>query len=88
MYDEGDNLYLLFPTAQNEAQSLLSSLEFILGSASRFSTSEEHLRAELQQVGLPKETAAAISKVHQDSTSLIREKLIEKSLRSKSFSSF
>ena len=52
------------------------SIQFILSSASRFSTSEEHLRAELQQVGLPKEHAAALAKVHQDSTHSIRQKLL------------
>lgn len=60
----------------SDAQSLLMSIQFILSSASRFSTSEEHLRAELQQVGLPKEHAAALAKVHQDSTHSIRQKLL------------
>nr|CAG4642906.1 EOG090X0HLW [Evadne anonyx] len=63
----------------SDAQSLLVSIEFILSSASRFSTSEEHLRAELQQVGLPKEHAAALAKVHQDSTRSIRQKLLSDS---------
>jgi len=63
----------------SDAQSLLVSIQFILSSASRFSTSEEHLRAELQQIGLPKEHAAALAKVHQDSTHSIRQKLLNDS---------
>ena len=62
-----------------DAQSLVASIQFILSSASRFFTSEEHLRAELQQVGLPKEHAAALAKVHLDSTRSIREKLLSDS---------
>jgi len=65
--------------AVSDVQPLLVSIEFILSSASRFSTGEEHLRAELQQLGLPKEHAAALAKVHHDSTRLIREKLLSDS---------
>nr|CAG4650607.1 EOG090X0HLW [Sida crystallina] len=67
----------------SEVQCLLSALEFVLSSASRFVTGEDHLRAELQQVGLPKETAAAVAKVHLESTSAIRDKLVDSSLRPK-----
>jgi len=66
-------------SAVSDVQPLLVSIEFILSSASRFSTGEEHLRAELQQLGLPKEHAAALAKVHHDSTRLIREKLLSDS---------
>nr|CAG4648986.1 EOG090X0HLW [Polyphemus pediculus] len=64
-----------------DVQSLLASLQFILSSASRFQTSEDHLRAELQQVGLPKEHATALAKVHQDMTKSIRQHLLTESLK-------
>lgn len=67
--------------SEEDLQSLLSALHFILSSASRFATSEDFLRAELQQLGLPKETASAVAKVHQDSTAVVRQKLAEESLR-------
>ncbi len=35
------------------------------------------------QLGLPKETASAVAKVHQDSTAVVRQKLAEESLRSR-----
>ena len=63
-------------------RSLLASLEFVLSSASRFSTTEDHLRAELQQVGLPKEHASALARIHNDATALIRQRLIQNSLKS------
>nr|CAG4642168.1 EOG090X0HLW [Eurycercus lamellatus] len=65
---------------EKDVRSLLASLEFVLSSASRFDTSEDHLRAELQQVGLPKEHAAALAKVHNDTTGSIRQRLIDNSL--------
>jgi hypothetical protein len=53
-----------------------------LTSASRFSTGEDHLRAELQQVGLPREHAAALAKVYHDNADSIRKNLIQDSLMS------
>lgn len=70
-------------TAESDVRSLLASIEFVLTSASRFSTGEDHLRAELQQVGLPREHAAALAKVHHDNCSSIRGRLIQDSLTSK-----
>jgi hypothetical protein len=68
--------------AESDVRSLLASLEFVLSSASRFSTTEDHLRAELQQVGLPKEHASALARIHNDATVLIRQRLIQNSLKS------
>nr|CAG4651455.1 EOG090X0HLW [Simocephalus serrulatus] len=65
---------------ESDVRSLLASIEFVLTSASRFSTGEDHLRAELQQVGLPREHAAALAKVHHDNSSSIRGRLIQDSL--------
>lgn len=67
--------------AENDVKSLLASLEFILSSASRFSTTEDHLRAELQQIGLPKEHASALARIHQEATTLVRQNLISKSMK-------
>lgn len=67
--------------AESDVRSLLASLEFVLSSASRFSTTEDHLRAELQQVGLPKEHASALARIHNDATALIRQRLIQNSLK-------
>ena len=71
---------IVYFKAPIESQTLLASLQFILSSASRFSTSEDHLRAELQQVGLPKEHATALAKIHQDYTQSIRQQLKADSL--------
>nr|CAG4649811.1 EOG090X0HLW [Scapholeberis mucronata] len=65
---------------ESDVRSLLASIEFVLSSASRFSTGEDHLRAELQQVGLPREHAAALAKVHSDNASAIRDRLVRESL--------
>jgi hypothetical protein len=62
---------------------LLGSIQFVLTSASRFSTGEDHLRAELQQVGLPREHATALAKVYQENADSIRKNLIRDSLMSK-----
>lgn len=65
-------------------KGLVSALEYVLSSASRFAgVSEDHLRAELHQVGLPKEHAAAIAKVHRECSSLIRDELIKDTLQCK-----
>nr|CAG4646687.1 EOG090X0HLW [Macrothrix elegans] len=63
-----------------EFKSLLASVQYVLSSASRFSTDENHLRAELQQIGLPREHAASLAKVHSDATDAIRQRLIDQSL--------
>ncbi|KAI9554232.1 hypothetical protein GHT06_019504 [Daphnia sinensis] len=65
---------------ESDARSLLGSIQFVLTSASRFSTGEDHLRAELQQVGLPREHATALAKVHHDYGDSIRKHLIRDSL--------
>nr|CAG4638149.1 EOG090X0HLW [Chydorus sphaericus] len=65
---------------EKEVRSLLASLEFVLSSASRFQTSEETLRAELQQLGLPKEHAAALGRVQLDYGPAIRQSRIRNSL--------
>lgn len=69
-------------TAESDVRSLLASIQFVLTSASRFATGEDHLRAELQQVGLPREHAAALAKIHNDNTESIRRRLIHDSLMS------
>lgn len=65
---------------ESDVRSLLGSIQFVLTSASRFSTGEDHLRAELQQVGLPREHATALAKVHHDYADSIRKHLIRDSL--------
>nr|CAG4643603.1 EOG090X0HLW [Ilyocryptus agilis] len=65
---------------EDEVRSLLASIQFVLSSASRFETSEEHLRAELQQIGLPREHATALAKVHHDATEAIRRNLVRESI--------
>ncbi|XP_046639269.1 COMM domain-containing protein 4-like [Daphnia pulicaria] len=65
---------------ESDVKSLLGSIQFVLTSASRFSTGEDHLRAELQQVGLPREHAAALAKVYHDNADSIRKNLIQDSL--------
>lgn len=75
--------YVLSFTADGDLQALLAALDFVLQSASRFSTEEDHLRAELQQIGLPREHATALAKVHTDHTKDIRQRLIDHSLMGK-----
>nr|CAG4637473.1 EOG090X0HLW [Ceriodaphnia reticulata] len=65
---------------ESDVRSLLASIQFVLTSASRFATGEDHLRAELQQVGLPREHAAALAKVHNDNAESIRRRLVQDSL--------
>nr|CAG4638832.1 EOG090X0HLW [Cyclestheria hislopi] len=67
--------------SQDDVKSLLATVKFILCSASRFRTSEEHLCAELQQLGLPREHASAIAKVYQDTCTAIRSKLKSDALK-------
>nr|CAG4641326.1 EOG090X0HLW [Eulimnadia texana] len=62
-------------------ESLLASIRFVLHSGARFSVPEQHLSAELQQVGLPREHTAALVKVYSDSAKAVRQTLIENTLR-------
>lgn len=73
---------VIFFIAAMERRSLVASLQFLLESASRFGLSdeEEHLRAELQQLGLPKEHAGALARVHTEAGPSIRRRLLDSSL--------
>ena len=71
--------------AGTERKSLVAALQFVLESASRFGIEEEeHLRAELQQLGLPREHAAALARVHTETGRDIRQRLLDSSLMGES----
>lgn len=54
----------------------------MLTNAARYSCSEANFGEEIQQLGLPKDHAAAMCRVLQTHAAAIRQKLIDKSFRS------
>lgn len=60
---------------------MIAALCFILTSAAKYDTSSTSLCSELQQLGLPKEHASALSKVYSDKVFDLKTALRDQSLR-------
>ncbi|XP_059473660.1 COMM domain-containing protein 4 isoform X1 [Neocloeon triangulifer] len=66
---------------QSDLQGAVAALGFILRSASRYGVDSASLDSELQQLGLPRELAAALAKTHTDNNEKLSNHLSESSLR-------
>ncbi|XP_065348872.1 COMM domain-containing protein 4-like isoform X1 [Cloeon dipterum] len=80
-YDKAKKLTSDAKFDEPDLQGALAALGFILRSASRYSVDSSSLDSELQQLGLPRELAAALAKSHTDNTASLSKYLSESSLR-------
>lgn len=62
-------------STENELKGMVAALEFILSASARYSVQSELLSNEMQQLGLPREHAAALSKVYSESLAELRVSL-------------
>nr|CAG4652295.1 EOG090X0HLW [Triops cancriformis] len=69
-----------YSTGEKDLQATIAAVKFVLNSAARHVTDEEVLNHELQQLGLPKEHATAISRVWTEAADSIRESQKSRSL--------
>ncbi len=63
--------------SEDEAIIIISVLEFILKTSTKFEVDDFVLNQELQQLGLPNENADSISKVYKNSKENLKKKLKE-----------
>lgn len=72
----------LTATLTNEGKTAVACIHFMLSSAARFSCTEAIFGEEIQQLGLPKDHAAAMCRVLQKHSSSIRQTLMDKAFSS------
>lgn len=72
----------LTSTVTNDGKTAVACIHYMLTNAARYSCSEASFGEEIQQLGLPKDHAAAMCRVLQTHAAAIRQKLIDKSFRS------
>ncbi|XP_078285950.1 LOW QUALITY PROTEIN: COMM domain-containing protein 4 [Rhinoraja longicauda] len=65
----------------SDIKATVAVLNFILSSAGKYGVNGESLSSELQQLGLPKEHAAALCKSYEDKQTALQDKLKASSLR-------
>ncbi|GFS64713.1 COMM domain-containing protein 4 [Nephila pilipes] len=65
----------------SDVKATVAALSFILTSAAKHAIDEESFSNELQQLGLPKESSAALCKIFSDKFLLLNAKLIEDSFK-------
>ncbi|XP_015924817.1 COMM domain-containing protein 4 [Parasteatoda tepidariorum] len=70
----------------SDIKATISALHFIFTSSAKHGVDEESLSNELQQLGLPKESAAALCKVFSDKFAQLQEKLKKESFKLTSIS--
>ncbi|KAH8317876.1 hypothetical protein KR067_003615, partial [Drosophila pandora] len=68
----------LTATLTNEGKTAVACIHYMLSSAARFSCTEAIFGEEIQQLGLPKDHAAAMCRVLQKHSSSIRQTLMDK----------
>lgn len=66
---------------QGDAKASVAGIRFIISSAAKHDVDEETLSSELQQLGLPKEHAAALCKTYEGKLSTLREEFKKQSMR-------
>ncbi|CAD7005242.1 COMM domain-containing protein 4 [Ceratitis capitata] len=71
----------------NDGKSIVACIHFLLINASRHAVSETVFSEEIQQLGLPKEHAAAMCHVLADNVTQIRQRLQDKAFRINELSS-
>lgn len=65
----------------NEVKATVAALLFVLATSARHGVDGETLGSELQQLGLPREHAAALCRVYSDNVTSISSRLQDQSLR-------
>ncbi|XP_030571100.1 COMM domain-containing protein 4 isoform X3 [Drosophila novamexicana] len=65
----------------NDGKTAVACVHYMLTNAARYSCSETIFGEEIQQLGLPKDHAAAMCRVLQAHATVIRQKLIDKAFR-------
>ncbi|SPP76075.1 COMM domain-containing protein 4 isoform X2 [Drosophila guanche] len=78
---EESGIKLLTSTLTNEGKTAVACIHFMLINAARYNCTESIFGEEIQQLGLPKEHAAAMCSVLQKRSGSIRQKLIDKAFR-------
>ncbi|EDV97338.1 GH14750 [Drosophila grimshawi] len=71
----------LTSTVTNDGKTAVACIHYMLTSAARYSCTDVIFSEEIQQLGLPKEHAAAMCRVLQAHATAIRQKLIDKAFR-------
>jgi len=69
------------PLSPSDLKAVIASLEFVLGSASRYDVEETVLSSELQQLGLPEEHSDALCAPYLEKKDLLRMLQQQDSLR-------
>lgn len=62
-------------------KGMVAAVHFVLVNAARYDVDETSLTQEIQQLGLPKENAEAITKVYREYKEMLRDNLSSKSFR-------
>ncbi|KAH8294419.1 hypothetical protein KR054_012495, partial [Drosophila jambulina] len=71
----------LTSTLTNEGKTAVACIHFMLINATRYSCTESIFGEEIQQLGLPKDHAAAMCRVLQKHSAAIRQTLIDKAFK-------
>ncbi|XP_070141412.1 COMM domain-containing protein 4 [Drosophila kikkawai] len=71
----------LTSTLTNEGKTAVACIHFMLINAARYSCTESIFGEEIQQLGLPKDHAAAMCRVLQKHSAAIRQTLIDKAFK-------
>ncbi|KAH8235208.1 hypothetical protein KR032_010290, partial [Drosophila birchii] len=71
----------LTSTLTNEGKTAVACIDFMLINATRYSCTESIFGEEIQQLGLPKDHAAAMCRVLQKNSAAIRQTLIDKAFK-------
>ncbi|XP_059216568.1 COMM domain-containing protein 4 isoform X2 [Stomoxys calcitrans] len=76
-----DEVKSLTSTVSSDGKTAIASIHFLLNNAARHNASELVFNEEIQQLGLPKEHAAAMCTVLTEHAKAIRQRLIDKSFK-------
>ncbi|XP_017863876.1 PREDICTED: COMM domain-containing protein 4 [Drosophila arizonae] len=71
----------LTSSASNDGKTAVACVHYMLTNAARYSCTEAIFNEEIQQLGLPKDHAKAMSRVLQSNAMAIRQQLIDKAFR-------
>ncbi|XP_037721867.1 COMM domain-containing protein 4 isoform X2 [Drosophila subpulchrella] len=78
---EESKIKSLTSTLTNEGKTAVACIHFMLINAARYSCTESIFGEEIQQLGLPKDHAAAMCRVLQKHSAAIRQTLIDKAFK-------
>ncbi|XP_037939768.1 COMM domain-containing protein 4 isoform X2 [Teleopsis dalmanni] len=76
-----DDIKICIGTDSYEGKSAIACVHFLLVNAARHNVAESVFNEEIQQLGLPKDHAAAVSRVLTANATSIRQKLVDKAFK-------